>query len=213
MCNWRTWLLDGGQPSRCNRTGDRSDHGGMNHLSGDQIIRLFFSESQEFADQLSLTAFATARHPALAHPPLQARRHLRLKPEGKLFPSRLRWTSPAPTKVCGSLARARSARRRSSPNDGRLRSRDVRDEQSSARRRDPAWADAPTGSFPRECRQASKSRRKGDGSQRNQISGSIIYIMRIDPLARAVHRSRHLRRLGRAYPFLMSSLLRRRCSQ
>jgi hypothetical protein len=42
----------------------RSDHDGVNHLSGDQIIRLLYSESQEFVDELSLTAFATARHPA-----------------------------------------------------------------------------------------------------------------------------------------------------
>jgi len=42
----------------------------MNHLSGDQIIRLLFSESQEFVDELSLTAFEMARHPAHAHPPL-----------------------------------------------------------------------------------------------------------------------------------------------
>ncbi len=48
----------------------RSDHGGKNHLSGEQIIRLVFSESQEFVDELSLPAFAMARHPAHAHPPL-----------------------------------------------------------------------------------------------------------------------------------------------
>src|SRR5208337_5530545 len=46
----------------------RSDHGGMNHLSGDQIIDCYLSERQEFVDELSLTAFAMARHPAHAHP-------------------------------------------------------------------------------------------------------------------------------------------------
>ena len=34
--------VDGGQRSRDNRTGERSDHGGMNHLSGDQTIRPAF---------------------------------------------------------------------------------------------------------------------------------------------------------------------------
>src|SRR5208282_3088532 len=38
MDNWRTSLPDSGQRSRDNRTGDRSGHGGTNHLSGDQII-------------------------------------------------------------------------------------------------------------------------------------------------------------------------------
>jgi hypothetical protein len=36
----------------------------MNHLSGDQIIRLAFSESQEYVDdydELSLTAFPAAK--------------------------------------------------------------------------------------------------------------------------------------------------------
>src|SRR5271166_2371440 len=68
MCNLRTCLLDGGLRSRYNRTGDRSDHGGMSHLSGDQIIRPYFSESQEFVDELSLTAFAMAQ-PSGARPP------------------------------------------------------------------------------------------------------------------------------------------------
>src|SRR5271165_1333544 len=58
MCNWPTRLRDGGLRSRYHRTGDRSDHGGMNHLFGDQIIRPPYSKSQEFADELSLTVFA-----------------------------------------------------------------------------------------------------------------------------------------------------------
>jgi len=40
--------VDGGQRSRRNRIGERSDHGVMNHLSGDQILDHYFSESQEF---------------------------------------------------------------------------------------------------------------------------------------------------------------------
>ncbi len=48
--------VDGGQRSRDDRTGDRTDHGGMDHLSGDQIIRPLFSESQEFVYELWLTA-------------------------------------------------------------------------------------------------------------------------------------------------------------
>jgi len=90
--------VDGGQRSRSNRTGEGSDHGGTNHLSGDPIVRLLVSESQEFVDELSLTAFTMARHPAQAHPPLVWSRGgnrepslaghrlgaTRLKPEGTL---------------------------------------------------------------------------------------------------------------------------------
>src|SRR5208282_4471402 len=76
MCNWRTGpriAVRGSMAVSLLVTigvAKRSDQGGMNHLSGDQIIRLLFPESQEFVDELWLTAFATARHPAHAHPPL-----------------------------------------------------------------------------------------------------------------------------------------------
>src|SRR5208282_6379590 len=76
MCNWRACpriAVRGSMAVSVLVTigvAKRSDQGGMNHLSGDQIIRLLFPESQEFVDELWLTAFATARHPAHAHPPL-----------------------------------------------------------------------------------------------------------------------------------------------
>src|SRR5208282_326564 len=40
----------GGQRSRDNRSGDRSDQGGMNHLSGDQIIRPVFLKVKNLSD-------------------------------------------------------------------------------------------------------------------------------------------------------------------
>jgi hypothetical protein len=76
MCNWRACpqiAVRGSTVASVLVTiglAKRSDHGGMNHLSGYQIIRLLFSKSQEFVDDLSLPAFAMARHPAHSHLPL-----------------------------------------------------------------------------------------------------------------------------------------------
>src|SRR5208282_1468912 len=114
MCNCRTCPRIAVRGSTAARVlvaiglAKRSDHGGMNHLSGDQIIRCYISESQEFVDELSLAAFARL---AIRRTPTrllfglakgrssqtllapgatasQARRCPRLKPEGRLFPRR-----------------------------------------------------------------------------------------------------------------------------
>jgi hypothetical protein len=124
MCNWR------GRSTAASvlltRTFDRSDHGGIHHLSGDQIVRRHFSESQESVDELSLAAFAMARHPAHTRPLLARPREgeaiansppadgiLRLgaaqKPEGRLVPSQgePNWETPRRSRCVNLVGPAR----------------------------------------------------------------------------------------------------------
>ena len=72
MCNWRARPRIAVRGSTAVSVlvtlglAKRSDHGVMNHLSGDRTIRRIYSESQEDVDELWLTAFAMARR---ARPP------------------------------------------------------------------------------------------------------------------------------------------------
>ena len=76
MCNFahvpsdRSPGVEGGLRSRCNRTGDRSDHDGMDQLSGDQIVRLRFSESQEICRWAFVDGVSGSVQPACVEPGL-----------------------------------------------------------------------------------------------------------------------------------------------
>ena len=68
----------------------------MNHLSGDQIIRLLFSESQEFVDEFSPTAFAMAHR---ARPPRK------LSDVAADFADHAQWRKQSPSTAPSALPR------------------------------------------------------------------------------------------------------------